>query len=175
MLLDARKDPVHPKVMALGPDTGERYIHGNLWPEQMKDRYLLVGGESGPPTCEGPATGSFMTWDTKGWQRNHTFKLKDEYRVKQGLPTDGNAPVNQWCAHWFDTHPNYSNGGLVAMAYYDHGTRFLQITPDGKIKEAGWFLPAAAQTSAAYWVTDRILYTVDYQRGFDILRWTGKV
>ena len=175
MLLDARKDPVHPKVEALGPDTGERYIHGNLWPEQMKDRYMLVGGESGPPTCEGPTTGSFMTWDTKGWQQNHTFKLKDEYRVHQGLPTDGNAPVNQWCAHWFDTNPQYANGGLVAMAYYDHGTRFLNIDKNGKIHEAGWFLPVAAQTSAAYWVTDRILYTVDYQRGFDILRWTGKL
>ena len=30
-------------------------------------------------------------------------------------------------------------------------------------------------TSGAYWITNRILYAVDYQRGIDILRYTGKL
>jgi hypothetical protein len=60
------------------------------------------------------------------------------------------------------------------MANYEHGTRFLQVTRKGKIKERDWFLPIGGATSASYWVSKRIVYSVDYQRGVDILRYTGK-
>ena len=54
----------------------------------------------------------------------------------------------------------------------------VEAPSDGKIKEAGWFIPFAGSTSAAYWVPtdkeDKIVYAVDYTRGIDILRWTGK-
>jgi hypothetical protein len=170
MLLDARKDPAKPKLLVLGSNSDNRFIHSNLWPNKMKERYLLVGGETGGPSCDGENAGKFMTWDTKGWQRTHTFKVADEYQVKNGLPTDGDAPANLFCTHWFDTHPRYKNGGLVAMAWYEHGTRFFEISKKGKISEAGYFVPFAGSTSAAYWVTKDILYTADYNRGIDILR-----
>jgi len=139
-----------------------------------KERFMLVGSETMGPQC-GPNSGAFMTWDTKNWQKTRTFKLTDTYRVKNGLYTDGNSPANLFCTHWFETHPKYRNGGLVAMAWYEHGTRFLNVDHGtGKITEKGWFYPVGGSTSAAYWVTNDILYTIDYQRGIDILRFTDK-
>jgi hypothetical protein len=172
MLLDARKDPIHPKLLALGSPPKGEYMHGNLWPHGATDRYLLFGSE-GTGNCDAGNSG-FMTWDTKGWKKTHSFKLVDEYYLNNGLPTDGNSPYNSFCTHWFDPHPTYRNGGLVAIAWYEHGTRFLRISPEGKISSEGYFLPVGGSTSAAYWITDDIVYTADYQRGIDILRFTGK-
>jgi hypothetical protein len=172
MLLDARRNPRKPKLLAMGGNDDGRFMHGNLWPRKMKDRFLLVGGESGGPSCDNPSA-AFMTWDASKWKRTRTFTMIDEYRVERGLPTDGDQVADLYCAHWFSTHPAYKDGGLVAMAWYEHGTRFLQIDKTGKISEAGWFIPYAGSTSAAYWVTDEIVYAVDYNRGLDILRFTS--
>jgi len=171
--LDARKNPAKPKTIALGQNEDGRFIHSNLWPNKGKDRMLLVGGESGGPTCD-ESDGAFMTWDVTKVARTHSFKMIDEYRVKNGLPTDGDAPANLYCTHWFDTHPTYRNGGLVAMGWYEHGTRFLTVSPKGKIGEAGYFIPVGGSTSAAYWANGEIVYAVDYNRGIDILRFTDK-
>lgn len=81
--------------------------------------------------------------------------------------------MNQWCTHWFEPHSSYRDGGLVAMAWYEHGVRMLNVKPDGQIEEVGWFVPVAGMTSGVYWITDRIMYATDYQRSFDILEYTG--
>jgi hypothetical protein len=80
-----------------------------------------------------------------------------------------------YCVHWFTPHPTYRNGGLVAIAWYEHGTRFLQVGRDGSISEVGWFLPLGTTASAAYWITDRIVYVSDYNRGLDVIRYTGDI
>ncbi len=90
-----------------------------------------------------------------------TFTKADEYRVFTGLPTEGNSPYDQFCAHWFTTHPRYADGGLVAMGWYEHRTRFLNVGTDGEITEKGWFYPLGGSTSAAYWANDEVLYAVD--------------
>ncbi len=174
MLLDARRDPANPKLLALGANEDQRFIHSNLWPNGGKDKFLLVGGETGGPSCDDETDGAFMTWDATKWKKTGTFTMIDEFRVTNGLPTDGNAPADLFCTHWFDPHETYRNGGLVAMGWYEHGTRFLEVSKSGKIKEIGYFLPVAGSTSAPYWIDKRILYAVDYNRGIDILRFTGK-
>ncbi|MEA2433009.1 MAG: hypothetical protein QOG54_466 [Actinomycetota bacterium] len=174
VVLDARKDPAKPKVIAVAASKDQRFNHSNLWPHNGTDKYLLVGGESSGPQCSEDASASFMTWDTTNWRKTGTFKMVDEHKLKNGLPTDGDAPTEQFCVHWFTTHPDYRNGGLVAIAWYEHGTRILRISDKGKISDEGWFIPFAGSTSAAYWVNDEIIYTADYNRGFDILRYTGK-
>lgn len=171
--LDARKDPTKPKVLAAAGTKDGAYMHANLWPRGGKERFLLVGSETLGPQC-GQNSGAFMTWDTKGWEQTGTFKLTDTYRVSNGLYTDGDSPANLYCTHWFETHPKYRNGGLVAMAWYEHGTRLFDISSNGKITEAGYFIPYGGSTSAAYWANDEILYSVDYNRGLDVLRYTGK-
>ena len=77
--------------------------------------------------------------------------------------------------HWFQEHPTFHDGGLVAISEYEDGVRFLQITPTGQIQEQGYFLSLASSSSSPKWAgKDDVLYSIDYQRGIDILRWTGE-
>lgn len=174
LFLDARRDPKHPLLLASGGNDDGRFIHGNVWPRGGRDKFLLVGGETGGPTdCAGEEEAAFMTWRTRGWASSHTFRMIDQFRVKSGLASDGGAAAGTYCAHWFDTHPTYRNGGLVAMSWYEYGTRFLKVSDRGRIREVGYFLPLNGSASAAYWITPRVLYVADYNRGLDILRFTG--
>ena len=63
----------------------------------------------------------------------------------------------------------------MALAWYEHGTRFVRVAGDGQIAEDGWFLGSGGQASAAYWITDRVVYVADYIRGLDVLRFEGDV
>jgi hypothetical protein len=116
-----------------------------------------------------------MTWDASKWRKTHTFTMIDEYRMINGTYVDGNPAVNQvgCSSHWHEAHPDFANGGIVAAAFFEHGTRFIDVSSKGKIKEVGWFMPAAGSTGAVYWINDEIVYAVDYNRGIDILRWKG--
>lgn len=172
-MLDVRKDPLHPKVLATGVTEDRRFIHGVKWPRKGKDDFLLVAGETTFNGRCSATSGAFMTWDATKWKKTHTFTMLDEYRVVNGTYTDGNPPAQRNCtSHWFEAHPDFHNGGYVAAGFYDHGTRFFKVTKKGKIEEAGYFMAYAGQASAAYWITDEIVYTVDYNRGLDILRFS---
>jgi hypothetical protein len=63
----------------------------------------------------------------------------------------------------------------VALATYENGTRFLQIGANGKITEQGYFVPLGGATSAPHWAPggSDIVYAVDYERGLDVLKYTG--
>ena len=183
LLLDARKDPVHPKFLAQTSKEGYKSnglpFHSNLWPRNMKDRFVIAGGETccGAEQCSEDQAASFSTWDTSQWKKTGELTVIDQWWAYQGTITDGggvaSAPFG--CSpHWFTTHPDWKNGGLVAVGWYNSGTRLLDVDSKGKIKEAGYFLPAAGGTSGAYFVNDEIIYAVDYQRGIDVLRYTGK-
>lgn len=172
MLLDARKNPTTPKEIALAPRR-EDYMHGTRWPRAMKDRFLLAASETTFNGRCNERSGSIQTWDTRNWKRTGTFKFIDEWRPVNGVVADGNPVAQRNCtAHWIEEHPDFRNGGFVAGGFYDHGTRFFEVTKTGKLKEAGYFMAYAGQASAAYWITDKIVYTVDYNRGLDILRFT---
>lgn len=177
LLLDARKNPAKPKVIASVGGTEPRYMHSNAWPRNMKDRFLLAQAEttSGASTCDGEDDGSFMTFDASKWRKTRSFTMIDEMRLDTGLPTEGEFPVGTYCAHWFEVHPSYRNGGVIAMAWYENGTHFIEVSSKGKISHVGYFLPAAGSTSAVYWINDEIAYTVDYNRGIDIIRFIGDV
>lgn len=171
--IDARKDPLHPKLLASGSNADNRFIHGSRWPRSGKDKFLLVAGETTFNLRCSETSGALMTWDATTWRKNHTFTMIDEYRVTNGTWTDGRPGAQRNCtSHWLEEHPRFANGGHVAVAFYDHGTRFFEITRTGKIEEAGYFMPYAGQTSASYWITDEIVYAVDYNRGLDILRFS---
>ncbi len=172
-------DPANPKVVARGNDNlprGERgYLwHSGEWPRAGQDRWLLMQGEDNfNPECQ-EKIGPFATYDTRGWQTSKTFKLTDTYKVTNGVVADGDPPANALgcSAHWFEEHQSFNNGGLVVIAFYEHGTRFLNVDKEtGKITRKAFFLPYGGSTSATYWVNDEIVYAVDYTRGIDILRY----
>lgn len=174
-LLDGRKDPASPRLRAQGTTTDNRLLHSNRWPRAGKDRFLLVQGETTiKPRCDEQA-GAFMTWRTTGWKRTHRFVFVDEYRVTNGTFADGNPPANVvGCTNmWFHEHPDFHNGGIVAAAFFDHGTRFLNVDRKGAISEVGYFTPVGGQTISAVWVTEDIVYAIDLTRGIDILRFSS--
>ena len=175
MLLDAREDPAHPKVLAQTQTVEDRFVHANLWPRGGADDFVLVGGEDLGPGCAESISATFSTWDGRALRETGTATELDEFRILPGDPTEGRAPDSSFCVHWFDEHPYYKNGGLVAIAWYEHGTHFLQIDREGQIEEVGWFLGGGGQASAAYWIDERTVYVADYLRGLDILRFNGEI
>jgi hypothetical protein len=180
LLLDARKDPRHPKVIAMAQPM-EEFIHSTEWPRKGKDDFALSTGETWVPGLDTQCTensAGFSTWDTTKWKKTHTLTKIDTFRPKSGTYTDGNPAVNApfgCSSHWFNHHPKFKNGGLVAAGFYNHGTRIFRVAGNGKITEPDWFIPAAGGTSAAYWVGDRHIYAIDYQRGIYVLKYTGKL
>ena len=176
MLLDV-SDPLNPKIIASAPEDSENSHHNIVWPRQMKDRFIVTASESQHMgRCEAYDSAKLQIWEATDWERTKTFVPGEAYVPVNGTQTDGNPPVSAtWygcSAHWAETHPYWSDGGLVAGAFYSHGAKILQVA-DGKITEAGWFLAHGAGASAVYWITDRVLYVADDTRGLDVIRWTG--
>jgi hypothetical protein len=151
------------------------------------DRHVLVGGETAPlPQACDQADGAFMTvpWAVTELPDGRPFVRMTfdpaagsghEHRPEPGVLVDGGAAYSQYCAHWFTTQPGYADGGLVAMGWYEYGTRFLEVADDGAITERGWLLPLGGSTSAAYWVDRDTVLTADYQRGVDVLAFDDTV
>jgi hypothetical protein len=168
--------PAKPKLLATGSPGDTRFIHSVRWPNLAADPIMLAGGETNFNERCTQTPGAFMTFDASQVQDTRQFKKIDEYTVTTGAYSDGNPAVTVLgCSvHWFEAHRTFNGGGLVAVAAYDSGTRFLKIDPSGKIHEVGWFEPVAGGTSAPHWAPDgKTLYAIDYQRGIDVLQWTG--
>ncbi|MFN2595225.1 MAG: LVIVD repeat-containing protein [Actinomycetota bacterium] len=174
------RDPLHPKLLAQGArpasDTSS-IIHSIAWPRQGKDRYILVQEEKNfQPQC-GQQNGGFLVFDTKGWQKTHTFTEVSSYKAVNGDIVDGNPPANALgcSAHWFEARDDFHNGGIVADGFYEHGSKFFNVdSKTGKLTVTGWYEPYGGSTSADHWVNHKIVYAIDYSRGFDILEYDGK-
>ena len=175
-LLDARKDPTNPKVLAVGDTAKVGFQHSARWPRQGKSDFLLMAGETNNKARCTDVNGAFQTWDATRWKKTGTFTLIDKYQMSNGTYIDGRPPANVWgcSSHWHEENPRYGmNGGLVAAAFFEHGVRFIDVSSKGKIEEVGYFMPHGGNTGAVYWITDRIAYTADYGRGIDIIKWNG--
>ena len=176
--------PTKPVILATGTNSDDRFIHSGQWPNHGTDKFTLEGGETNfQPSCT-DQNGAFMVWDASGVTDGHggfrkggVFKEISEVRATSGTYSDGHAAAFALgCSvHWFEQHPSFHNGGLVALAEYEDGTRFEQITSTGKIIEQGFYLPLGGSTSAPHWnpFDPHYLYVVDYARGLDILKYTG--
>ncbi len=167
-LIDVR-DPLRPKVLARGihPDPSRWLFHSARWPRSGKDRFIVMEGEG--------SSAPLLTYDTSKWRKTRSFKLIDSYTVPAGNYVDGRSNSNNESSHWFDEHPDFHNGGLVAAGWYSHGARILEIDAQGKFEEVGYFIPygsAVGGTWAAYWITDEIIYNIDLNQGIDILRFS---
>ena len=170
--------PEHPKVLYTGQ--AAKFVHSARWPREGGDKFLLTGGEENfTGRCE---------------RNNSEFSVYSAERVLSGEATTFDGPLAQvppagngvyadgkpvagalGCSvHWFQEHPTFQDGGLVAISEYEDGVRFLQIGSDGSITEQGYFLSLGSSSSSPKWAgKDDVLYSIDYARGIDILRWKG--
>lgn len=190
------KDPLKPKLVAkTGPDAtnpsdlNDFILHNS----QRRGKNLLVTeedyidtDEAQPGSCNGQ--GKFETYRLKKMpmpkaksekKRNRTGKvvnldtwLTELNGIAAGGAEDSKAPITVNCSsHWFD-----EQNGVAAVGWYEQGTRFLDVTEPGNIRQVGYYLPLNGSTWAAYWSptdeTGTIVYTADAYRGLDVLRIT---
>ncbi len=171
--------PTQPKVLYTGE--AAKFVHSARWPREGSDKFVLTGGEENfTGRCE---------------RNNSEFSVYSAEQVLAGASTQFEGPLAQvppagngtyvdgkpvagalGCSvHWFQEHETFRDGGLVAISEYEDGVRFLQIEPDGDIVEQGYFLSLGSSSSSPKWAgKDDILYSIDYLRGIDILRWKGE-
>ncbi len=146
------------------PDNRTRFVHSVEFPQAGSASVMLSGGETNAePTC-GPDNGSFSTFTVKsgtvksGHSTAPTFTYADTFKLREGDYTDGNTPAGGYklgcSAHWFEQHPIFRDGGLVALSAYKSGTKFPGVTKEGQITERGFFLPLDSSASAPHWAPD---------------------
>lgn len=167
----------------------ERDSEGN--PINLRTGEILVGnGETNFTVTCGSGSGPLASWSIAGWDEGEQFEVLDVFRPESGsYDGDGNAAVNALgCSgHWFDTRSptateiaagTAAEGDImVAAGWYEHGTRVFRIDgATGEIAQLAYFQPVIGSASAAHWVVDgerTFIYTVDYIRGGDVLRFDG--
>lgn len=170
--------PEHPKVLYTGQS--DAFVHSARWPRQGHDKFVLIGGETNfTGRCDG-ANGEFRTYSAEAVNdgESNTFAgpLARLQPAGNGTYTDGKPVANHLgCSvHWFQEHKTFKNGGLVALSEYEDGVRFLQIKKDGSIEEQGFFAPLGGSSSSPKWApSGDVVYSLDYDRGIDIMRWNG--
>ena len=185
LLLDARTDPANPTLLAefqpktTKPPKPYLIIGGQpesvparvAWPSDS--RYVLVSMETPFSGDCGEHSGSFLTYDSQGWNEpGGGFKLAGEYRMTDnGTPNEGNAPVNFFgCSSYgMDVNPSYGKNGLVGTAWFEHGIRVLDVGDDGKLSEVAGFIGHGGNAGRPVWRNDEVLYSIDFNRGIDVL------
>jgi hypothetical protein len=162
-----------------GDEPIRRFIHGVRWPNGGHDKFALVGGETNfQPRCT-DRVGKFSIMDTTKPSPQGDWTQTDQIWPQNGTydtASGGNGTVQALgCSvHWFEEHPTFKNGGLLALAEYEQGTRFFQVTPEGRLIQTGYALPIGGSTSAPHWAPDgRTVYVADYTRGLDVLSYEG--
>lgn len=183
-VLNARRDPTAPVAMASQEPATTVPLGGILmpeslparvaWPDATTGRVAMVSMEtpfSGPCTDQ---SGDFQTFLTRGWRGAGTFEPADRYQISEnGTFTDGRPPANALgcSAYGLDVHPGFdTRGGSVALTFFEHGVRILDVDGRGRITERGGFLPLAGNSAQPRWLADDLLYVIDLHRGIDILR-----
>ncbi len=190
------KDPLKPKLVATTGTAASNPSELNdfiLHNSQRRGKTLLVTeedyvdtDEAQPGSCNGQ--GKFETYSLKKMPmaKAKNKKLRDRMGkienldiwqtelngIAAGGAGDSKAPITANCSsHWFD-----EQNGVVAVGWYEQGTRFLDVTNPKDIRQVGYYLPLNGSTWASYWSptdpTGQIVYTADAYRGLDVLRVT---
>jgi hypothetical protein len=196
ILMDTR-DPAAPVRLAAieGQDRFSSLgYHSVEWAREGRAPYVVLGTEIAPsgPTnlagsdCEGENS-VIETWDASeivaavdAYERGRPldkafagaeFRLVDAYDAGgRGIFLDGQAPGHVlYCAHWMDLHPDFDTGGKMVVSYYDRGTRFVEADAGGHMRELGWIVPAEGYSGSARWITDSVVYVMDYRRGMEVV------
>ncbi len=169
-----------------GNASGQRTAEwGENWPPDgvsggdLRPGELMIGNSESNlvPQCT-EESGGLTTWSLAGFDEGEPMTLMHQFRPVNSAPDspfeDGNPPANALgCSgHWFDIQ---DGDNLIAASWYEHGVKVIQIQEDYSMEQIGYFQPVATEAGAAYWVVDRetgdeYIYSMDYARGLDIIR-----
>jgi hypothetical protein len=155
-------------------------------PTNLRTGELMLGnGETNFTGTCGSGSGPLTSWSAAGWDQGEPIRGIQTFRPVSGQydgpdGSGGNPAVNALgCSgHWFDVRPDDADASdiIVAAGWYEHGTRVIRVDGrTGAFEQLGFYQPVVGSASAAHWVVDDsgiFIYTVDYVRGVDILRYT---
>jgi hypothetical protein len=173
--------------------------HSVEWGRGGADPFLVAGTEIAPSgatnlagsDCKGENS-VIETWDARQIKQGldayaagataeaafagKSFQKVDAYDAGgRGIFLDGQAPGHVlYCAHWMELHPNFKKGGRMAVSYYDRGTRFVDVDKNGVMSEVGWITPAEGYSGSPQWVSNDVVYIMDYRRGMEVVRLTDQ-
>ncbi len=151
-----------------------------------KGDLMLISNESNIGNCK--TAGKFIISSLKGTRDavdnvgTPSAPAKMD-RVATYDPSEkpGERPGYDCSAHWFTL-----KGNIMAIAFYQQGVRFVDLSDPANPKQVGHFRvpPRAASpgvdainsndAAAAYWHGDYV-YVPDYGRGIDIIKFTGDI
>jgi hypothetical protein len=196
ILMDT-SDPTKPLRLAAIEEKGRFSslgYHSIEWARRGTSPWLVAGTEIAPsgPTnlagsdCKGENS-VIETWDARAvvqaletyrpgtgldGMNGATFTKVDAFDAAgRGIFRDGAAPGHVlYCAHWMELHPGFKNTGVMAVSYYDRGTRFVEVDKAGSMTEIGWIVSADSYSGSPQWISDDIVYVMDYRRGLEVVR-----
>lgn len=197
VLMDTRNPAAPKRLLAIeqkGRFSSLGY-HSVEWANGGRDPWLVLGTEIAPDgatnsagsDCQGEES-VIETWDArpvvkalaaydKGVPaakafKGVAFKKIDAYDAAgRGVFLTGGAPGHVlYCAHWFEQRPGFKAGGLMAVSYYDRGTRFVKVDGKGVMSELGWITAAEGYSGSAQWITKDVVFVMDYRRGLEVIR-----
>jgi hypothetical protein len=134
---------------------------------------VLLGTEENVVT-DCPTAGRFVAYDLRGTYDGEGFRdtSRTHHRMRVlDTWTPEKQPGSTGCAssHYFSSRGD----GITANAFYTQGVRFLDTSDPANIRQVGWFVNADSNTWAAYWHKGYV-YVADFQRGVDVLRFSGQ-
>jgi hypothetical protein len=131
---------------------------------------LYATEEDVTSSCD--TAGRFATYDLKSSYGGAGFKniARTKFRMKP-LATwtpEGQAGSNGCAsAHYFSDRGDQ----VLAYAFYEQGTRFLDVRDPRHPRQIGYFRPDDASTWAAYWHKGYV-FIADNARGVDVVKLT---
>ncbi|MDQ3982127.1 MAG: hypothetical protein M3271_05545 [Actinomycetota bacterium] len=172
-LLDTT-DPADPKIEFVTQCPGCIHTHEARFTPDGKR--LVVNDEfvSDPSACPGAA---LYFYDVVDLPSGHGLQLTGEY-YPEDLVVNGNDEVTFCTSHVFGISPD---GTKLAAAWHGAGVRYLDIseatgvtvgkqgTPGG-VRELGSYLADGGDTFSAKMHRGPYVYSVDSNRGFEVLR-----
>jgi hypothetical protein len=137
-----------------------------------KGKVLYATEENVVTDCK--TAGHFATYDLRGSFHGEGWKNIDKTHFRMHVLdtwTPQRQPGSNGCAsaHYLSDRGD----GILAYAFYTQGTRFLDVSDPTNIRQVGYYRPDDADTWAPYW-HDGYVYVSDFQRGVDVLRFTGE-
>jgi hypothetical protein len=162
---------MHNSMRAVGATAkdGPRSAHGH----RAQDLILATEEQFSDTECRNAGKLSISSlvgsYDGQGWRStpDQPFRLET---VSTWSPCDqeGYVETSTFCsAHYFDMRDR-----VLAYAFYDQGTRFVDISDPTSPLQIGYFRPDATNVWAAYFHGDHV-YVADHVRGIDVLRLTA--
>lgn len=184
-------DPLRPTLVASRPNgtsssfNNDFIIHNSwrpnakAWRARTTDDGTVRAGELVLVTEE-----DWLVTDNKGCSEDGRFQTGryakigstvkltklDDFHIGQGTAGDlSELPRAAVCSsHYFSYRPD----GIVAVAWYQQGTRFLDVSNPKNIRQIGYYLPPVGESFATYYYKG-MFYVLDTVRGIEILKLTN--